>query len=211
METFYRNFLAQRRKDVNAFRILPVYPGSADPGIASKSIVFQFCVVREMLLALESIDLMNLDCTCPKMTASDEWHFLCAPHPEKPRECCAIDYMKHTIDSATSLLLALGCQSQNVAKHYHSVLRRLYRIYGHLYFHHNEVFEQQRFHCQRMYLFLKEWDLFKQDMMIIPESVFEGGGVTSKRSFSPKEAADSSTMVDLRSVTMQLSTGDYDT
>jgi hypothetical protein len=161
--------------------------------VVLRSIVFQFCVIREMMLSLENIDLASLACKCAKMTASDEWHFLCAPHPDKPRECSAVDYMKHTIDSATSLLLAVGCQTQNATKHYHSVLRRLYRIYGHLYFHHNEEFERQRFHCHRMYLFLKEWDLFKQDMMIIPESVFDDS--------EPSVDVDTSTVVDLRSVT----------
>eukprot|EP00439_Symbiodinium_sp_Y106_P086037 s8_g30.t3 len=41
--------------------------------------------------------------TCPKMTASNDWQYLCAAH-RKPQECAAIDYMTHTIDGSTALL-----------------------------------------------------------------------------------------------------------
>ncbi|CAK9100871.1 MOB kinase activator-like 4 (Mob as tumor suppressor protein 4) (Dmob4) (Mps one binder kinase activator-like 4) [Durusdinium trenchii] len=41
--------------------------------------------------------------TCPKMTASNEWQYLCAAH-RKPQDCAAIDYIRHTIEGSTALL-----------------------------------------------------------------------------------------------------------
>ncbi|KAG0333896.1 MOB member 4, phocein [Podila horticola] len=45
------------------------------------------------------------ECTpesCPEMRA-EEWIYYCATHPA-PRECCAIDYLTHTLDGASALL-----------------------------------------------------------------------------------------------------------
>ncbi|KAF9582121.1 hypothetical protein BGW38_000615, partial [Lunasporangiospora selenospora] len=45
------------------------------------------------------------ECTpeiCPEMRA-EEWLYYCATHPT-PRECCAIDYLTHTLDGASALL-----------------------------------------------------------------------------------------------------------
>jgi hypothetical protein len=138
------------------------------------------------------------------MIASDEWHFLCAPHADKPRDCSAIDYMKHTIDSTTSLLLAT--KDNNPSKNYYSILRRLYRIYGHLYFHHFEVFQREKMNCQKFYNFLKQWGLFKQDMMIIPESVFESVTVSQNANQGHTVPSISEgTVVDLSAIAMQLS------
>ena len=41
--------------------------------------------------------------TCPKMKATDTWLYLCACHA-KPQDCCAIDYMIHSLDHATNTL-----------------------------------------------------------------------------------------------------------
>ncbi|CAF4378116.1 unnamed protein product, partial [Adineta steineri] len=37
------------------------------------------------------------------MTATEQWIFLCAAH-KNPKECPAIDYTRHTLDGAASLL-----------------------------------------------------------------------------------------------------------
>ena len=166
MNTYFQTYLSTHRDDVDAFCKIPSLPDDINSSQQLVVSIFHYNVLREMILAIDRMDLIRLDCNCPKMIASDEWHFLCAPHSEKPRDCSALDYMKHTIDSTTSLLLS----QPFVSKHYYSILRRLYRIYGHLYFHHYEIFKREKFHCIRFYLFLKEWGLFKQDMMIIPES-----------------------------------------
>lgn len=41
--------------------------------------------------------------TCTQMTATEQWIFLCAAH-KTPKECPAIDYTRHTLDGAASLL-----------------------------------------------------------------------------------------------------------
>ena len=41
--------------------------------------------------------------TCPQMKATDEWMYLCAAH-KHPQECCAIDYIAHTLDGTVALL-----------------------------------------------------------------------------------------------------------
>ena len=190
---YFQTYLAEHRNDVHAFEKLPPLPGKSSLASASLTTVFQYEVIREIIYALEGIDFTSLNCTCTKMIASDEWHFLCAPHADKPRDCSAIDYMKHTIDSTTSSLL----NPETSSKNFYSVLRRLYRIYGHLYFHHHEIFQREKLFCEKFYWFLKEWGFFKQDMMIIPESVF-GTSVTPSPS-------NGTTIIDLRAVTMQLS------
>ena len=160
----------------------------------------RFEIMKEIIVSVERV-IYKLEkiCTpeeCPKMIASDEWHFLCAPHADKPRDCAAIDYMKHTVDSTCSLLLAIGSgDSVNFPKQFPSIIRRLYRIYGHIYFHHNRIFEEEFASAARFYFFLKKSGLFKQDMMIIPENVFEKDN-------------HSGTIVDLRTIAIQLSQDD---
>jgi hypothetical protein len=40
--------------------------------------------------------------TCAQMKATDEWMYLCAAH-KQPQECCAIDYIVHTLDGTAGL------------------------------------------------------------------------------------------------------------
>ncbi|CAI7601711.1 unnamed protein product [Penicillium glandicola] len=83
--------------------------------------------------------------TCPEMRVI-EWQYLCATH-EDPQPCCAIDYCCHTLDWATDTLtsptnfpsrLTLG--SKSALKHLKDIFRRLYRIFAHAWFQHNNVF-----------------------------------------------------------------------
>ena len=175
--------------------------------VGEDRVQFQFWVIKQIILAVERViykieHLCTFE-TCPRMIASDEWHFLCAPHADKPRDCSAIDYMKHTVDSTTNCLLAHSSYTVLHAatvhagglKQFPSIIRRLYRIYGHVYFHHVEIFNEEYVSCARFYHFLKQFGLFKSDMMIIPENVFQ----TNTNTCSP------GTIVDLRAVTIQLS------
>ena len=183
-------------------------PGEG-PHSPSAVTIFQLEIIKQILLAIERViwklrSVCTLS-TCPKMIASDEWHFLCAPHADKPRDCAAIDYMKHTVDSTSSLLLALVNESPHLLqKQYPPIIRRLYRIYGHLYFHHPDIFKEEFVTCSRFYHFLKQFGLFKQDMMIIPEYVF-GGTASDAKPAAPQVVG---TIVDLRTITMQLSEED---
>lgn len=100
--------------------------------------------------------------TCPQMKATDEWMYLCAAH-KQPQECCAIDYIVHTLDGTAALLNSNkwfprrgGAVPEASFKYFQSITRRLYRILSHCYFHHRDVFdvfEQQRHLCFRFVCF----------------------------------------------------------
>ncbi|ORY31020.1 Mob1/phocein [Naematelia encephala] len=88
--------------------------------------------------------------TCPKMMAG-EWLYLCVAHGDKDNskeaeECCAIDYILHTVDSTVALLNnATNFPSRlqippSSLSHFPSLLRRLSRIFSHAFFHHREAF-----------------------------------------------------------------------
>ncbi|PWZ02522.1 Mob1/phocein, partial [Testicularia cyperi] len=83
--------------------------------------------------------------TCAAMNAGD-WMFLCASHGEE-KQCCAIDYMVHTLDGATSLLnSARHFPSRTYVpntslRHFGSIARRLSRIFVHAWCYHKDVFE----------------------------------------------------------------------
>ena len=50
------------------------------------------------------------ECTfvsCPKMTVSNEWQYLCAAH-KRPQECPAYRYMLHTVPAGALLGGAVG-------------------------------------------------------------------------------------------------------
>ena len=83
--------------------------------------------------------------TCDAMNA-DDWMYLCASHGEE-KQCCAIDYIVHTLDGTTALLnSARHFPSRTYIpttslRHFGSVSRRLSRIFVHAYEHHSDVFE----------------------------------------------------------------------
>ncbi|CAG8552711.1 5750_t:CDS:2 [Funneliformis caledonium] len=99
---------------------------------------------------------LEAECTrqsCPEMKA-DEWQYLCAAH-QAPTNCCAIDYIVHTLDGATTLLNSHKYFPSRISipetslKHYQSIARRLYRIFAHAWFHHREIFEAfEAYHSQ---------------------------------------------------------------
>ena len=120
--------------------------------------------------------------TCPKMKATDTWLYLCACH-KKPMNCSAIDYMIHSLDHATSTMQdprnfenKLEIQKK-ATKHLESIVRRLYRLFSHTYFHHEEVFlehEKKTFLCTRFVEFAKKFNMMSDDLFIIPESAIQG-------------------------------------
>jgi len=118
--------------------------------------------------------------TCPQMKATDEWMYLCAAH-KTPRECCAIDYIVHTLDGTAALLNSNkwfpreGAINEASIKYFQSITRRLYRILSHCYFHHRDVFdlfEVQRHLCFRFVRFAEEYDLIPHKLLIIPHDAF---------------------------------------
>ena len=125
--------------------------------------------VKKFVLEFSSIltDLIcSGECECSEMQATDEWHYLCAAH-SKPKDCRALDYMRHTIDGSIALLLSqpsFGKRKEDSGP----ILRRLYRIYAHLYFHHREFFDKYEVECDRFVVFLKSGELVGADCFIIP-------------------------------------------
>lgn len=83
--------------------------------------------------------------TCEAMNA-DDWMYLCASHGEE-KQCCAIDYIIHTLDGTTALLNSQRHFPSRTyipttsLRHFGSVSRRLSRIFVHAFEHHRDVFE----------------------------------------------------------------------
>ena len=140
----------------------------------------QFIVELNLLIVPMINDRSCTSETCPKMKATDMWLYLCASHA-KPQDCSAIDYMIHSIDHATSTLndpknfksrLDINQSSQ---KYLQSIVRRLYRLFSHTYFHHEQVFmdfERSRNSCERFTVFAKTFKMMSSDLFIIPEDAF---------------------------------------
>ncbi|MBW0476053.1 hypothetical protein O181_015768 [Austropuccinia psidii MF-1] len=114
---------------------------------------------------------------CPEMKAG-EWLYLCAAHATaNENECCAIDYIVHTLDGATALLNSaryfpsrLQIPTSSI-KHFTSIARRLYRILAHAWFHHREVFEQcetEKSLYARFLALTDEFGLIAEDLLVIP-------------------------------------------
>lgn len=114
--------------------------------------------------------------TCNQMTATEQWIFLCAAH-KQPFECPAIDYTRHTLDGAASLLNSnkyfpsrVTIKESSVAK-LGSVCRRVYRIFSHAYYHHFQVFdefERETNLCKRFSKFVTIYELMSKDSLIVP-------------------------------------------
>jgi len=98
------------------------------------------------LLTVYLDDECNID-TCPKMCATNDWEFLCAAHVE-PKKCCAMDYIVHTLVGFISLLSnpqhfpSRTKVTAESAKYFSSVVRRLYRVFAHAYYHHRSAFDK---------------------------------------------------------------------
>lgn len=114
--------------------------------------------------------------TCNQMTATEQWIFLCAAH-KQPNECSAIDYTRHTLDGAASLInnikyfpSRVTIKESSLAK-LGSVCRRLYRIFSHAYYHHHQVFdefERESHLCKRFSRFVVMHGLMTKEGLIVP-------------------------------------------
>jgi len=149
-------------------------PKSVEEGVWKYEQLRQFCMELNGLAVL-----LQDQCkpeTCPQMTATDQWIFLCAVH-KNPKECSAIDYTRHTLDGVASLLNSnryfssrVSIKESSIAK-IGSVCRRIYRIFSHAYFHHRaifEYFENSTYLCKRFTTFVTHYELMAQEHLIIP-------------------------------------------
>ncbi|KAI0064994.1 Mob1/phocein [Artomyces pyxidatus] len=149
--------------------------------------VDEACWIYEQLRRLAQdlshplITMLQQECTrktCPEMKAG-EWLYLCVAHGNDGamEQCCAIDYILHTVDSATALLNSPRAFPSRISipttshRHFSSLARRLGRIFAHAYFHHREVFEQAEAESSLYGRFLaltSKFDLVPQEFLIIP-------------------------------------------
>ncbi|KAF5383251.1 hypothetical protein D9615_004844 [Tricholomella constricta] len=127
------------------------------------------------------ITMLQQECTrasCPEMKAG-EWLYLCVAHGNEGamEQCCAIDYILHTLDSATALLNTSRVFPsrlqipQSSHRHFSSLARRLGRIFAHAYFHHREAFEQAEAESSLYARFLaltSKFDLVPLEFLVIP-------------------------------------------
>ena len=180
-------------------------------------------------LSYPLITTLQQECTrasCPEMKAG-EWLYLCVAHGNdgamevcfvlnttstidltsrfsSEKHCCAIDYILHTVDSATALLNSprtfpsrygssafthyitytfFFCRLQiPVASHRHfsSLARRLGRIFAHAYFHHREAFEQAEAESSLYARFLaltERFELVPAEFLVIPMDGHNVGGI----------------------------------
>ncbi|KAJ2700573.1 hypothetical protein FB645_004969 [Coemansia sp. IMI 203386] len=116
------------------------------------------------------VSVVHIECTekqCPVMRAQETTYY-CAGHGS-PRPCSAIGYAVHTLDYAVRQL----SQGDNTSlKHLQSMVRRLYRIFAHVYFHHRQVFETQEtatYLYARFVRLARKYELAPESQIIIPE------------------------------------------
>ncbi|KIO26086.1 hypothetical protein M407DRAFT_24644 [Tulasnella calospora MUT 4182] len=120
--------------------------------------------------------------TCPEMKAG-EWLYLCVAHGTGPsatmEQCCAIDYITHTLDSATALLNSPRAFPSRLQippaskRQFPSLARRLSRIFAHAYYHHREAFEQAEAESSlyaRFLMLAKRFDLVPTEFLVLPGS-----------------------------------------
>ncbi|KAJ2082713.1 hypothetical protein H4R24_001381 [Coemansia sp. RSA 988] len=119
------------------------------------------------------------ECTereCPVMRAN-ETTFYCAGHGH-PRPCSAMGYAVHTLDYAVRLLSSSTAFPDRTIiqdtsmKHFQSMVRRLYRIFAHAYFHHREFFERQEsatYLYARFVRLARKYELAPESQIIIPD------------------------------------------
>ncbi|XP_065053972.1 MOB-like protein phocein [Rhopilema esculentum] len=149
-------------------------PDGQDEGVWKYEHMRQFCMEFNGL-AVKLQEECKPD-TCTQMTATEQWIFLCAAH-KNPKECPAVDYTRHTLDGAASLLNSskyfpsrVSIKDSSVNK-LGSVCRRVYRIFSHAFFHHRRLFdefENETHLCRRFTRFVTKYDLMSKDNLIVP-------------------------------------------
>jgi len=142
--------------------------------------VWQYEHVRQFILELNLLVTTLKDVckkeTCPSMKGPDECMYLCAAH-KTAMECSAYEYMIHNLDHSTAILQNVKNFSSRVSipevKNLDTIVRRLYRLFSHAYYHHREVFnefETQMFLCQRFTEFTLKYGLLPAKMTNIPRN-----------------------------------------
>ncbi|CAI4228852.1 unnamed protein product [Auanema sp. JU1783] len=158
----------------SAIEVILTPPPEQDEGVWKYEHLRQFCLQLNGLTLL-----LQEECvpeTCVQMTATEQWIFLCAAH-KNPNECSAIDYTRHTLDGANTLLNSnkyfpnrLSIKESSISK-LGSVCRRVYRIFSHAYFHHRKLFdefENETHLCKRFTTYVTKYNLMSPEHLIVP-------------------------------------------
>ncbi|KAL4068557.1 Mob1/phocein [Scleroderma yunnanense] len=144
------------------------------------------------------ITSLQQECTrssCPQMKAG-EWLYLCVAHGNGGalEQCCAIDYILHTLDNATALLNSPRAFPSRLSIpqtsycHFSLLARRLGRIFAHAYFHHREAFQQAEAESSLYARFLKLtslYDLVPPEFLVIPERAIQPDGRSQEGDIEP--------------------------
>uniref|UniRef100_A0A915HIX0 Uncharacterized protein n=1 Tax=Romanomermis culicivorax TaxID=13658 RepID=A0A915HIX0_ROMCU len=162
------------RKDPTNIDAILTQPEMPDEGVWKYEHLRQFCMELNGLAV--RLQEQCTPATCTQMTATEQWIFLCAAH-KSPKECSAIDYTRHTLDGAASLLNSnkyfpsrISIKESSIAK-LGSVSRRIYRIFSHAFFHHKAIFdefEEKTYLCRRFTAYVIKYNLMAQDHLIVP-------------------------------------------
>eukprot|EP00800_Vazella_pourtalesii_P000033 TRINITY_DN10042_c0_g1_i1.p1 TRINITY_DN10042_c0_g1~~TRINITY_DN10042_c0_g1_i1.p1 ORF type:complete len:226 (-),score=27.87 TRINITY_DN10042_c0_g1_i1:142-819(-) len=139
--------------------------------------------VRQICLQLNTLAVRLQSCClptkCVNMQADGEEVYLCAVH-KKPKECSAIDYILHTLDGSCGILNNTKLFPSRVTvksgsmQRLESTARRLYRIFGHAYYRHRDVFDKYETEtkmCIRFTKFALKYDLLTLDSLTIPMDI----------------------------------------
>ncbi|KAJ1718569.1 hypothetical protein LPJ53_006448 [Coemansia erecta] len=161
-QLYLQSLLRTKRFDIDS--LLPPPPGI-------DSIAWLYEHMRQICIELGIyVSLVHRECTehqCPVMRAQETTYY-CAGHGS-PRPCSAIGYSVHTLDYAVRQLSQRDSTSM---KHFQSMVRRLYRIFAHVYFHHRDVFERQEsatYLYARFVRLARKYELAPESQIIIPE------------------------------------------
>ena len=137
----------------------------------------QICRDLGFLLAELHDDKICTASTCPEMGITHlNLKYLCAAHVGT-KNCCAIDYAVHTLEGTVSTLNNskafpnnLEIENKNIPK-FRTMLRRLYRVLAHAFFHHQATFitfENKTHLCKRVHALALKYQLIESDQLIIP-------------------------------------------
>ncbi|KAJ2849757.1 hypothetical protein GGI22_005483 [Coemansia erecta] len=168
-QEYLQSLLRTKRFDIDVLMHVPVGVG---PLAWLYEHMRQICIELGFYIAV-----LRKECTeerCPVMRAN-EATFYCAGHGH-PRPCSAIGYSVHTIDYAVHQLGSSPAGAADMTemsmKHFQSMVRRLYRIFAHTYFHHRDLFEQQEsatYLYSRFVRLARKYELTPESLIIIPD------------------------------------------
>jgi hypothetical protein len=144
-------------------------------------------IVMELNTLTTKLDGVCTTKSCPKMAVEEGSEYLCAAH-KSPQPCCAIDYVVHTLDGTASLLTQIFPDRNAIAPasvpYFASIARRLYRIFGHVYHHHRNLFdetENEAHLCHRFEYLAAAFQLLPENVLVARFCDFDIAGATAQR------------------------------